>query len=134
MPVFSKTSRERLETCDPRLIQVMERAIQRIDFSVSCGHRGRAEQDAAVRNGYSKTPWPKSSHNSTPSRAVDILPSPFKNEYWKQRQVWANQARIVLDCATDLGVKIRWGGDWNQDGEWLSERFFDGPHFELLGD
>ena len=34
MPVFSKKSRERLETCDPRLVQVLELAIQRIDFSV----------------------------------------------------------------------------------------------------
>lgn len=134
MPVFSKKSRERLETCDPRLVRVMELAIQRIDFSVREGHRSKAEQDAAVRDGHSKTPWPKSKHNRYPSLAVDIYPHPFKNEYWKQPQVWADQAKIVLDCAAELGIRLRWGGDWNQNGEWRDERFFDGPHFELLGD
>ena len=130
--MFSKKSRERLETCDPRLIKVMELAIQRIDFSVSCGHRGEAEQDAAVRDGHSKTPWPRSKHNAKPSRAVDIFPYPFKNEYWKQPQVWADQAKVVLDCAAELGIRLRWGGDWNQDGNSKDERFYDGPHFELL--
>jgi len=78
VPVFSKKSRERLETCDPRLVRVMELAIQRIDFSVREGYRSKAAQDAAVRDGFSKTPWPKSKHNRYPSHAVDIYPPPLQ--------------------------------------------------------
>lgn len=134
MPVFSKKSRDILGTCDPRLIKVMELAIQRIDFSVREGHRNKADQNAAVARGVSKTPWPRSKHNRTPSHAVDIYPYPFKNEYWKDLQVWADQAKVVMECAAELGVRLRWGGDWNQNGDWRDERFFDGPHFELMED
>jgi peptidoglycan L-alanyl-D-glutamate endopeptidase CwlK len=27
---------------------------------------------------------------------------------------------------------MRWGGDWDGDGDTKDERFFDGPHFELV--
>ena len=36
------------------------------------------------------------------------------------------------DAAKELGVSIRWGGDWNMDGNSKDEQFYDGPHFELL--
>jgi len=32
------------------------------------------------------------------------------------------------------GVKLRWGGDWNQDRKSKDEKLFDGPHFEIIGD
>jgi len=130
---FSKISRSRLNSCDPRLIRVMELAITRIDFSVVCGHRGETEQTAAYRSGNSKTPWPKSKHNKLPAQAVDIIPHPFKPEYWKSLEVWAEQAEVVLQCAQELGVRMRWGGDWNMNGSSKDEKFFDGPHFELIG-
>jgi len=131
MPKFSQRSIDRLSTVDLRLQQVMRLAITRVDFSVKCGHRGQAEQDAAVRAGKSKTPWPASKHNRYPSHAVDIYPYPFKNEYWHQPQVWADLAQVILDCAGELGVQIRWGGDWNQNGSYEDEKFFDGPHYEI---
>jgi peptidoglycan L-alanyl-D-glutamate endopeptidase CwlK len=41
-------------------------------------------------------------------------------------------ASVVLQCAAELDIKIRWGGDWSGDGRSSDERFFDGPHFELV--
>jgi peptidoglycan L-alanyl-D-glutamate endopeptidase CwlK len=41
-------------------------------------------------------------------------------------------AGVVTGVAHELGIKIRWGGDWDQDGEWKDERFVDMPHYELL--
>lgn len=110
MPTLSKLSRAHLASCDDRIIKVIERSITRIHFSVRCGHRGQAEQDAVVHAGKSKTPWPESKHNRYPSHAVDIYPYPFKNEYWHQPQVWADLARVIFECAGELGVQIRWGG------------------------
>lgn len=132
MPCFSTLSRAHLASCDGRLVKVLELAITRVDFSVRCGHRGQAEQNAAVAAGKSKTPWPTSKHNKYPSHAVDIYPYPFKNEYWHQPQVWADLAAVILACAGELGVQIRWGGDWNQNGSYKDDKFFDGPHFELI--
>ena len=28
---------------------------------------------------------------------------------------------------------VRWGGDWDGDGDWRDERFLDMPHYELVG-
>lgn len=97
-----------------------------------CGHRNKQEQDAAVFAKTTKLAWPNSKHNSLPSLAVDIVPSPFYAAMWKQREPWEALAQVVLQCAAELDVKIRWGGDWNGDGRSSDERFFDGPHFELV--
>jgi len=129
---FSKRSREQLNTCHPKLVQVLEAAIKKIDFSVIEGHRGEAEQNRAFAEGKSRLRWPDSKHNKMPSEAVDIWPYPFKPEYWNQIEVWENLAKVVLECAEELGIKIRWGGDWNQNGDWRDEKFIDGPHFELM--
>lgn len=132
MYTFSKRSREQLNTCHPKLIKVLEAAIKKIDFSVVEGHRGEADQNRAVAEGNSRTRWPNSKHNKMPSEAVDIWPYPFKPEYWHQMEVWENLAKVILECAEELGIKIRWGGDWNQNGDWRDEKFIDGPHFELM--
>jgi peptidoglycan L-alanyl-D-glutamate endopeptidase CwlK len=34
--------------------------------------------------------------------------------------------------ANTLGIKIRWGGDWNGDLQFRDEKFKDLPHFELV--
>jgi peptidoglycan L-alanyl-D-glutamate endopeptidase CwlK len=37
----------------------------------------------------------------------------------------------MLMAAVEEGVTIRWGGDWDSDGEYDDEKWRDGPHFEL---
>ena len=68
MPKFSKISRQKLDTCDPRLIQICEAAIKRMDFAVICGHRDKKAQDEAFKGGFSKLKFPRSKHNKMPSR------------------------------------------------------------------
>lgn len=132
MPKFSQRSIDRLSTVDLRLQQVMRLAITRVDFSVKCGHRSSEEQDAAVFAKTTKVKWPNSKHNALPSLAVDICPYPFHAAMWKQREPWERLAAIVLQCAKELDIPVRWGGDWSQNGRIDDERFFDGPHFELI--
>lgn len=129
---FSQRSIDRLSSADPRLQLVMRRAIERIDFVVICGHRGRLEQDAAVFAKTTRVKWPNSKHNALPSLAVDVIPHPFHPEMWKQREPWQKIADVVLQCAKELDIPVRWGGDWDCDGQSEDERFFDGPHFELV--
>lgn len=125
---FSKTSRARLDTCDERLQRICEAVLQRYDIVILCGHRGQAEQDAAVKAGTSKLKWPNSKHNSKPSRAVDVAPFPID---WNDIGRFIHMADIFLDEAKKQGVKIRWGADWNRNGSWKDEKFRDWPHFEL---
>ena len=128
MAKFSKISRDRLATCHVDLQKVMNAAIKRSDFSILCGHRGAKEQNDAFERGTSQLKWPKSKHNKKPSLAVDCAPYPID---WNNIARFIALADIVLDEAKKLGIKIRWGADWNRNGKWQDEKFRDWPHFEL---
>lgn len=41
------------------------------------------------------------------------------------------QAGILMTAASSIGVKLRWGGDWNSNGNLVDQSFNDLPHFEL---
>lgn len=129
MPAFSAKSVERLKTCDERLQRVFAEVVKHRECTVLCGVRTQAEQDQAVKDGVSKTPWPKSKHNATPSMAADVAPYPVD---WKDKERFTHFAGFVLGIAASLGVKLRWGGDWAMDGTPLNDRFYDGPHFEIV--
>ena len=131
MPSYSKRSKERLETCDARLQRLFNEVIKEWDCTILCGHRGKEEQDEAFRQHRSKVQWPNGKHNSLPSRAVDVMPCPID---WHDIARLEQFANFVIRKADELGIRVRWGGDWNQNGTSRDERFFDGPHFELIGD
>lgn len=129
MPNFSGTSLARLRTCHPQLQALMTKTITITDFSILCGHRGQVEQELAVKNKVSKVHWPNSKHNAFPSLAVDIAPYPID---WSDLQRFHDLAKIVIGVATEMGIKIRWGGDWDGDGDLRDQTFNDLPHFELI--
>jgi peptidoglycan L-alanyl-D-glutamate endopeptidase CwlK len=128
MPKFSERSLERLNTCHPDLVKVMKAAIEKVDFTVLCGHRGKIEQDIAFREGNSKLKFPQSKHNKTPSLAVDIAPYPID---WNDIQRFKDLAVVILDIAREEGVKLRWGGDWDNN-PLTKNNFNDFPHYELV--
>ena len=120
MPHFGRTSVERLNTIHKDLQLVLYAAIEDFDFSVICGKRGEEEQNQAFASGKSKLKWPESKHNKVPSRAVDIAPFPID---WSDTERFLRMAAVVLEKATQVGVPLRWGGNW--------KNFQDMPHFEL---
>ena len=129
MATFSAKSVERLKTCDERLQRVFAEVVKHRDCTVLCGHRNEADQTQAVKDGVSKTPWPKSKHNSAPSMAADVAPYPID---WKDKERYTHFAGFVLGVAASLGIKLRWGGDWALDGTPSNDAFYDGPHFEVI--
>lgn len=112
MPRFSERSLQRLATCDERLQALLHEAILENDFSVLCGHRGKTAQNLAVRKGRSKSPWPKSRHNSTPSQAVDVAPYPID---WQNLERFKDLGALVQAKAKEMGIQVTWGGDWGWD-------------------
>ena len=127
---FSARSQDALDECDVRLQRVLAKAIEVLDFTVLEGHRGEARQNQMVANGKSKLRWPNSKHNQSPSLAVDIAPYPID---------WANQhsqfqylAGVVMGIAHEMGIDLRWGGDWDRDGQLSDNTFNDLPHFEVV--
>jgi peptidoglycan L-alanyl-D-glutamate endopeptidase CwlK len=122
MPKFSVISKERLDTCHPDLIMLMNEVIKHTDISILCGHRGEEEQNKAFNEGKSKVRFPFSKHNKTPSLAVDI--APYNNGInWNDIQRFKDLAEIVKECAEKLDISVEWGGDW--------VKFKDYPHWQL---
>lgn len=130
MPKFSSGSQARLNQCDTRLVTLFERIVLEYDCSILCGHRTEKEQNTVVSAGMSETPWPQSKHNSLPSKGVDVAPYPID---WGNTKRFYHFGGFVQGVAHELGVAIRWGGDWDGDKDLDDQSFFDLVHFELKG-
>lgn len=128
MPMFSEKSYRKLYTCNHKLVALFEEVIKQFDCTIICGHRDKTEQMRAYNSGHSKTPWPKSKHNGIPSKAVDVIPYPLD---WEDRERMSFFAGVVKGVASQMGIGIRWGGDWDMDTEVKDNRFDDLVHFEL---
>lgn len=129
MPSFGTKSEANLAKCHPKLQQVLRLAIKKIDFSVNETTRSRADQERAFREGNTLVHYPNSAHNQTPSVAADLLPYPFKG--WQDHVGFMAVALVVLQSAHALAIPLRWGGDWDRDGQTGDESFVDLPHMEL---
>ena len=129
MPHFSQSSLKKLATCDTRLIELFSRVVKTVDCSVIHGYRDRTTQNELFERGFSKLKYPNSKHNSNPAKAIDVMPFPVD---WQNRERIILFAGFVLGVAKEMGVAIRWGGDWNTDFNPRNESFFDGAHFELM--
>ena len=127
---YGKSSVKRLNSCEPKLQLLMKRVLEKskVDISILCGHRNEEDQNAAVREKKSKVSFPNSKHNSFPSRAVDVAPYPID---WKNIERFHDLATLILDTAEEMEIELRWGGDWDMDGDTTDQTFNDLPHFEL---
>lgn len=128
-----------LNQCEPRLRTLFYQVdkIAQVDILPST-IRTMEQQLDYFNRGVSKTM--DSKHLITPahplSRAVDAGPWPMK---WPTEgpDKWLDWGRIyyfagiVMSTAYQMGVKIRFGGDWNGNFDLKDQNFYDGVHFEL---
>lgn len=135
---FGKKSRGRLDSVDPDLVRVVERALSFgvMDFSVIEGYRPSSRQKELYEAGKSHIDGvtKRSKHNYCPSRAVDIMPYPAEVNgvnVWQDRDRWCKLAGLMFAAAAIEGVDIRWGGDWDGDGNNADSKFNDYPHYEV---
>lgn len=129
MPKFSQKSIKLLATCHPDLRRLFEDVVIDFDCSILCGNRGEEEQNEHFRNNRSTKKFPDSKHNQLPSIAVDVVPFPIN---WENLNRFYFFGGFVKGRAKDLGLKIRWGGDWDNDTILNDQSFNDLPHFELI--
>lgn len=131
MPKFGKRSRDRLKGVDSKLINVLNEVVKNFDITVIEGLRSQERQNELVEQGKSKTKFGK----HVQGRAVDIAPYPID---WNARDDFHYLGGWVLAVAAKMGVKVRWGGDWNASSLFKGQRttkdnsFDDLVHFELL--
>ena len=127
---FGRSSQKKLEQCHPKL-QALFTEVARtcpMESTILVGHRNAEDQNQAVADGRSKLRFPQSKHNVKPSKAIDIAPYPIK---WDDVKSFGYFAGFVMATADRMGIKVRWGGDWDRDGDLRDNNFNDLPHFEL---
>lgn len=142
MPSFGAKSKERLATCDPRLQRIMEKVVEQYDCTILEGRRSWERQQelldatppkTTLEPGLSKhnmpLGWTEPEENWM-SKAVDAAPYPID---WEDPKRFIYFAGLVIATGWVLGVKIRWGGNWDMDQIIIDDQNFDDlPHFEIV--
>ncbi|MGE8141839.1 M15 family metallopeptidase [Novosphingobium sp. NPDC080210] len=138
---FGKRSRDNLLGVHPDMVKVVNRALQICsqtggpDFSVIEGVRTEARQKQLYAQGRT-TPGPivtwtlKSNHFRNKvtgyGHAVDLFPGS-----WNDVKLFEKMAQAMFQASKELGIPIRWGADWDRDGNFREKGETDSPHFEL---
>lgn len=147
---LSRRSRDKLIGVDPKLVAVVERAIQltRVDFAVTEGLRTAARQRELFEKGASQI---KEGGKHVRGEAVDLVAFIDGRISW-ELNLYDNIADAMKLAAQEIDVGVRWGGAWNVSDirNWndtmeaamqhyidtrrrQGERpFIDGPHFEMI--
>ena len=123
MPKFGRKSLAELRGLDSGLVNVLNQAIKHFDFTVIEGIRSLETQTQYVADGVSKTL--KSKHLE--AKAVDIAPYPIN---YDDTERFVYLGGFILGVA-QLGVKLRWGLDWDMDTYTKDTKFRDIGHFEI---
>ena len=132
MNTFSEKSIARLKTCEHDLQELFHHVLNIHDCTIIEGHRDEETQNEMYRTNKSQLMYPDSKHNRYPSRAVDVAPYINGGIPWDDHKQFYYFAGIVMGVANGIGLKIRWGGDWNQNHDLNDQKFFDLPHYELV--
>ena len=108
-----------------------------VDITIIWGWRDEAQQNMMVRSGASKTPWPQSKHNfmieGVPtSLAVDYAPWINGGIPWDDTHAFAIVYGCLYVAAEELGIRVRYGGDWNMNGLTTDQTFMDWGHIEEI--
>ena len=126
MPRFGKRSKQRLKGVDTKLVNVLNELIKIMDVTIIEGLRTQERQDELVAKGASKTRYSK----HIQGKAVDLAPYPID---WEDRERFHYMGGMVRGKAQELNVPVRWGGDWDSDGEIKDNSFDDLVHVEIKG-
>ena len=147
------------DTLHPDLQRVIDIALEHCttDFSLITGHRTVDTQFELFKKGreFIKGRWKvvnkkqvvtnidghlvKGNHNYEPSRAFDftvyIVNKPELT--WDKPHLsyiaatFMGYAHILYDKG-EITHKLRWGGDWDSDGDQTDQKLIDMPHLELI--
>ncbi|KKK49857.1 hypothetical protein LCGC14_3130810 [marine sediment metagenome] len=128
---FGRNSRKHLATVDGRLQELAHKVLRIKDHSIVKGHRPKDEQNAAFASGASELEWPNGKHNAIPSEALDArtYPAPETEQELREDQLYL--LGLYKGVASEMGIKIRTGGDWDRDGEIADNDFDDFFHVEI---
>lgn len=121
-------SQARLNSVRSDLKAVCYKAFETLPFDVTIieGVRDQKRQAELFKQG--KTKVMNSRHMS--GNAIDMAPYPVD---WNDTARFVTLAHHMFAAAKELGITIRWGGNWSRVDETQKppSSFVDMPHFEL---
>lgn len=144
MNFWSRSSATNLKTCNATIQTIFNVVLQRHDCACIHGRRGETLQNGLFDSGVSKKRYPDSKHNSSPlSEAGDFIPvvpgvGRIVGRERKELKYFYVFSGIVkatmLDLYEEGKIKslLRWGGDWDQDGDMDDQNFNDLYHWETV--
>lgn len=132
---FGTASEQNLSECSFDLQYIAREALAYgiMDFAVIEGYRTDEKQHEYFLAKKSKLDagHPKARHNQKPSLAFDAAPFVNGKISWNKLHCCV-LAGIILAAAKKLGYDLRWGGNWDQDDEPITDQYFqDLVHYEL---
>ena len=125
---LGKRSLDRLVGVNPSLVEIFKKACETMPFDITVleGLRTAERQAELLKQGATKVKV--SRHMS--GNAIDIAPYPID---WNDTERFKIVAHHMFAAAKELGIVIRWGGNWSRQDETVkpTSSFVDMPHFEL---
>ena len=121
---FGKRSRERLKGVDAKLVNVLNELIKMMDVTIIEGLRSAERQKELLAKGATKVKYSKHMEG----KAVDLSPYPID---WENRDGFYYMGGMIRGIAKQMGINIRFGGDWDSDGDTKDNSFDDLVHIEL---
>ena len=131
---LSDRSLQRMKDVNPKLINLALLAIKRtpVDFGIAWmgGLRTSEEQNQLFKDGYSKCDGylKMSKHQSGDAIDLNVF---VGNKVVDNKEMLCVVAGVMFACASEQNVKLRWGLDWDSDGDIRDNVFNDMYHFEL---
>lgn len=144
---FSKTSAERLATCDPYIQKVLNKAIEisEVDFGIAQGERTVAQQQQYFDEGKSRVNPQNYSAEELPLKGFHITNEIYTKSgavdiyaYYNGAAQWDSKhltylAGIIMAVDGMMENKMKWGGNWDMDGVIIDDQSFDDlPHFQMI--
>ena len=123
---FGKKSKERLKGVDARLVSVLNELIKIMDVTIIEGVRSSERQEELLKQGLSKVKYSKHMEG----KAVDLAPYPID---WDDLERFYYMGGMIRGIGKELGINVRWGGDWDSDGNIRDQSFNDLVHVEIKG-
>jgi peptidoglycan L-alanyl-D-glutamate endopeptidase CwlK len=132
---LSDRSLERMSGLNPKLINIVLLAIKRtpIDFGVAWmgGMRTPQQQKELFDQGFSKCDGYKKLSKHQSGNAVDLNVF-VGSKMVENKEMLCVIAGVMFSCASELNTELRWGLDWNKNGDIRDNTFNDQYHFELV--
>jgi hypothetical protein len=124
MPRFGRRSKARLKGVNVKLVNVLNELIKIMDVTIIEGVRSKERQAELLEKGATKVKYSRHMEG----KAVDLAPYPID---WNDRERFHYMGGMIRGIGKQMNVNIRWGGDWDSDGEIADNKFDDLVHVEI---